>query len=79
MLLKPTLALPHGGGLKLEVKSREFEVIGNWIAEGAPGVVKNDAKLVRIEAFPPRVQPRNRKSNGKSLCGPGIPMGIVRM
>jgi len=24
MLMKPTLALPHGGGLKLEVNSSEF-------------------------------------------------------
>jgi len=54
MLMKPTLALPHGGGQKLDVKSREFEVLGNWIAEGAQGIAKNDAKLVRIEAFPPR-------------------------
>lgn len=56
MLLKPTLALPHGGGLKLDVKAREFQVLADWIADGAPGVAKSDAKIERIEAFPPRVK-----------------------
>ncbi|MSQ93072.1 MAG: DUF1553 domain-containing protein [Gemmataceae bacterium] len=54
MLMKPTLALPHGGGLKLDVKSPEFRVLADWIAEGAPGVSKTEAKIERIEAFPPR-------------------------
>ena len=54
MLMKPTLALAHGGGLKLEVKSHEFRVLADWIADGAPGVSKNNARIERIEAFPPR-------------------------
>ena len=52
-LLKPTLALPHGGGMKLEVKSPEFSMLANWIANGAPGIATQDTKLTRIEAFPP--------------------------
>src|SRR5213079_2844746 len=36
MLMKPTLALDHGGGLKIDVKSREFQVLADWIATGAP-------------------------------------------
>jgi hypothetical protein len=54
LLMKPTLALAHGGGLKLDVKSREFDVLAGWIADGAPGVNKSDANVVRIEAFPSR-------------------------
>ncbi len=54
MLMKPTLALAHGGGLKLDIKSPEFRILGDWIAEGAPGVRKNDTTITRIEAFPPR-------------------------
>ncbi len=54
MLMKPTLALPHGGGLKLDVKSNDFRVLADWIAEGAPGVGKTDVRIERIEAFPPR-------------------------
>ena len=36
MLLKPTLAVPHGGGLKLEVGSPDYRVLADWIAVGAP-------------------------------------------
>ena len=35
MLMKPTLALPHGGGLKLDVKAPEFRILADWIADGA--------------------------------------------
>src|SRR5262245_4693493 len=35
MLLKPTTAIPHGGGLKLDVKSPEYRVLAEWIANGA--------------------------------------------
>ncbi len=54
MLMKPTLALDHGGGLKLDVKSPEFWVLADWIAEGAAGVAKTDSTIQRIEAFPAR-------------------------
>ncbi len=60
MLMKPTLALSHGGGLKLDVKSPEFRVLADWIAEGAYLTSpqrkqgESDPKLERIEAFPPR-------------------------
>src|SRR5262249_54258580 len=53
MLLKPTLALPHGGGLKVEVKSPEFRVLADWIAEGAD-FKQADPRIERIGAFPPR-------------------------
>lgn len=54
LLLKPTLALGHGGGLKLDPKSPEFRVLGDWIADGAPGPHASEPKLVAIEAFPAR-------------------------
>lgn len=54
LLLKPTLALGHGGGLKLDPKSPEFRVLGDWIAEGAPGPLASEPKIVAIEAFPAR-------------------------
>lgn len=56
MLMKPTLALEHGGGLKLDVKSPEFRVLADWIAEGAAGVAKSDATITRIEAFPQNIK-----------------------
>src|SRR5581483_8069307 len=36
MLLKPTTALPHGGGLKLEPGSKDYHILADWIAAGAP-------------------------------------------
>src|SRR6266446_2953261 len=35
MLMKPALAVAHGGGLKLEVDSPEFRLLADWIATGA--------------------------------------------
>jgi hypothetical protein len=52
MLLKPTTALPHGGGLKLEVDSPEFRVLADWIASGAPGPSASDPRVQRIEVSP---------------------------
>src|SRR5205823_168895 len=54
MLLKPTLAIPHGGGLKLEVRSPEYDVLADWIASGAPGPSPKDSHIVRLETFPSR-------------------------
>jgi len=71
MLLKPTLAIPHGGGLKLEVRSPEYDVLADWIASGAPGPSPKDAHIVRLEVFPGRavLKPRTRC---KSSSAPGI-------
>ncbi|MCI0684257.1 MAG: DUF1553 domain-containing protein [Gemmataceae bacterium] len=52
MLLKPTLALPHGGGLKLDVESPEYRLLAEWIAQGAPGPSPNDPRIARIEVSP---------------------------
>ncbi len=52
LLLKPTLALAHGGGQKLEVDSPEYRVLAEWIAGGAPGLSKSDPRIERLEVFP---------------------------
>jgi hypothetical protein len=54
ILLKPTLAVPHGGGLKLEVLAPEYNLLADWIAAGAPGVSPKDAHITRLEVFPAR-------------------------
>ena len=51
-LRKPTTVVPHGGGLKLPVKSPEFAVLADWIASGSPGPKKNDVRIQRLEVFP---------------------------
>ena len=36
MLLKPTLAVSHGGGKRFAPRSPEYRVIADWIAAGTP-------------------------------------------
>lgn len=52
MLLKPTLALPHGGGQKLLVDSPEYKVLADWIASGASAPSDKDPRVERIEVTP---------------------------
>ncbi len=53
VLLKPTMTIPHGGGQKLEVGSPDFRILADWIASGAPAPREEDAKIQRLEVFPP--------------------------
>ncbi len=52
MLLKPTMAVAHGGGLKIEVGSVDYQVLADWIAAGAPGPTAGDVRIQRLEVFP---------------------------
>jgi hypothetical protein len=58
VLLKPTAALPHEGGLRFAARSWQYQVIREWIARGAkwrPG----DGDVRRLE-----VQPREYRFTG---------------
>lgn len=48
LLRKPTMQIPHGGGRRLEVGSRDYELLATWIRNGAPGpgVERPVSKLV---------------------------------
>jgi hypothetical protein len=52
LLLKPTMALAHGGGERVSVGSPEYRVLADWIADGAPGPKDSDARLARLEVSP---------------------------
>lgn len=52
LIAKPTGALPHKGGLKLDVNSRNYSIIAEWIAEGAAPPTQDDAKLTHISVLP---------------------------
>jgi hypothetical protein len=52
LLLKPTMALSHGGGHKLDVGSPEYNLLADWIASGAPGPKTDDPKLTKLEVAP---------------------------
>src|SRR5262249_7134691 len=52
LLMKPTMTVPHGGGQRIEVGSPDFSVLAEWIAAGAPGPQKAEARIQRLEVFP---------------------------
>lgn len=51
-LAKPTGALPHKGGLRLDADSRDYHVLSEWIANGAVGPSEDDPVLDRISVMP---------------------------
>ncbi len=53
LLLKPTFAVPHMGGLRFKTDSLEYRVIAEWIAAGAPPPVEKDAVITGLEVYPP--------------------------
>jgi hypothetical protein len=52
ILLKPTMAVSHGGGHKLEVGSPDYEIFADWIASGCPAPRASDPAIQRLEVFP---------------------------
>jgi Protein of unknown function (DUF1549)/Protein of unknown function (DUF1553)/Bacterial Ig-like domain (group 2) len=52
MLLKPTFAVPHGGGKRFATDSLEYRVISEWIAAGAPPPAEKDPQVTSLEVFP---------------------------
>jgi hypothetical protein len=53
ILLKPTMAVDHGGGQKLEVGSPDYQILADWIASGSPPPREEDARIQRLEVLPP--------------------------
>jgi hypothetical protein len=52
LLLKPTGALEHGGGIKFTPDSLEYRVIAEWIAAGLPPPRNEDPKIVSLTTYP---------------------------
>ena len=52
LLTKPTAALPHKGGLRLDPDSSDYQAIVQWITNGAKAPTAHDAKLQRISVLP---------------------------
>jgi hypothetical protein len=52
LLLKPTGAVEHGGGVKFTPDSIEYRVIAEWIAAGMPPPRPEDARVVALNVFP---------------------------
>lgn len=52
ILQKPTLRIPHEGGLRYKLGSWEHHVLLRWIQGGAVGVKDSDPKFVRLVVSP---------------------------
>ena len=52
ILLKPSFAIPHGGGKRFAKGSLEYRVIEQWVAAGAPAPSANDPQIRGLEVFP---------------------------
>lgn len=52
LLTKPTMAVPHKGGLKLKPDSWHYRVVAEWIAAGSAPPSIADAKLSFVEVLP---------------------------
>ena len=52
ILLKPSFAIPHGGGKRFAKDSLEYRVIKEWIAAGAPAPAASDVQIRDLEVFP---------------------------
>ena len=52
MLTKATGAVPHGGGVRFDTASKQYQLIKSWIAQGAPDTPEDAPKLLRIAMTP---------------------------
>jgi len=75
ILAKPTMAVPHKGGLRFEVDSPSYKILSEWLAAGAAPPRDDDPRIEGLEVFPAevtlrpgdqqRVVVRARYSDGK--------------
>ncbi|QDU10345.1 DUF1549 domain-containing protein [Gimesia aquarii] len=54
ILIKPTGAVPHKGGVRFETDSPEYRILSSWIAQGATPPSAKDPIIERIEVLPSR-------------------------
>jgi hypothetical protein len=55
ILTKPTGAVPHQGGVRFDVSSKEYRVLAEWIAAGYPEPKDDDRRIRRLEILPHNV------------------------
>jgi hypothetical protein len=52
LLLKPTMRVRHGGGLRLEPGSVDYRLLVRWLRDGAAAPVASDPEVTRLEVLP---------------------------
>jgi hypothetical protein len=53
-LAKPSGAMPHKGGLRFATDSREYRILAEWIATGAPAPTDDDPRVEQLQIHPGR-------------------------
>lgn len=54
LLIKPTGAVPHKGGVRFETDSLEYRILSEWIAQGATPPAQSDPVIESLEVLPGR-------------------------
>jgi hypothetical protein len=54
LLRKPTLGVPHEGGRRLEVSSVDYQILAQWLTNGAPGPSAKAPEVTCLRIFPSR-------------------------
>jgi hypothetical protein len=68
LLLKPTMTVPHRGGLQLNTTDYAYEVLRQWIAEGGGVDAPEGRRCIRLELLP---------ASGRVLKYPHLEQQIV--
>jgi hypothetical protein len=58
MLLKPTGAIEHGGGIRFSTDSLEYRVLAEWIADGLAKPSASDTSIQSLTVYPESVRLR---------------------
>lgn len=53
-LRKPTGAVPHEGGQRLQAGSVDYQILERWLGGGAPPPAAKEPKVVSLRVWPPR-------------------------
>ncbi len=56
LLLKPTQAVPHEGGVQLRKSDRGYQLLYDWIAAGAPVEEDSGRQCIEIELWPSKAR-----------------------
>ncbi len=59
VLLKPIMAVNHGGGERFEKNSEEYNRVLDWIKAGAPPADPKETQIDRLEVFPKAMTLKN--------------------
>lgn len=52
LLLKPSLAMEHGGGERFKPRSREYNILKLWLEDGVPAPSAKDPEVTALEVWP---------------------------